>query len=173
MVMGVVDFILKHPHSLQMWIFKYLQEDLLWCWKGRWWCDYWIWFLNSHTISQCEYSSTFKKIYLYVEKGDVSSGYGSMNNHTYLYHNGFELFMNDSNSIDTDINDTLQNGHMSSWIGLLNSHTLLQDNESSKPNEKNMSVDNGYVNGNYFYINSSTGYIIKNHNYIDYTQIRY
>ena len=35
-------------------------------------------FLNSHNISQCEYSSTFKKINDDVEEGDgdVSSGYG-------------------------------------------------------------------------------------------------
>ena len=32
-----------------------------------------------------------------------------------------------------------------------------------------MSVDNGDVNVKYFYMNSSTGYDIKNHNSIDYT----
>ena len=31
--------------------------------------------------------------------------------------------MNDNNSIDTDMNDTLQNGDISSGIGLLNGHT--------------------------------------------------
>ena len=41
-------------------------------------------FLNSHTLSQHEYSSTFKNIDGDVDKGDVSSGCGSMNTHTYL-----------------------------------------------------------------------------------------
>ena len=34
----------------------------------------------------------------------------------------------------------------------------------------NMSVENGDVNVDYFYINSSTVYVINNHNYIDYTK---
>ena len=38
--------------------------------------------LNSHTISQCEYSSTFKEIDGDAENVDVSSGYGSMNRNT-------------------------------------------------------------------------------------------
>ena len=40
--------------------------------------------------------------------------------------------MNDDDMIDTDMNDTLHNGYVSSAIGLINSHTLPQDNESSK-----------------------------------------
>ena len=36
----------------------------------------------------------------------------------------------------------------------------------------NMSVENGDVNVDYFYINSSTVYVINNHNYIDYTKKR-
>ena len=36
-----------------------------------------------------------------------------------------------------------------------------------------MSVENGDVNVDYFYINSSTGNFINNHNYIDYTNRRY
>ena len=55
---------------------------------------------------------------------------------------------------DTDMNDNLQNGYMSSGIGLLNSHTLPQDNESSKLNKNNMSFENG----DYFYMNSFTGF---------------
>ena len=37
-------------------------------------------------------------------------------------------------------------------------------------NEFNMSVDNGDVNGEYFYMNSSTGSEFKNHSYIEYTK---
>ena len=36
----------------------------------------------------------------------------------------------------------------------------------------NIGVDNGDVNGDYFYMNSSTGSVIKNHNLIDYTKKR-
>ena len=36
----------------------------------------------------------------------------------------------------------------------------------------NMSVTNGYVNGEYYYMNVSTRYIIKNHNSVDYTNKR-
>ena len=50
-----------------------------------------------------------------------------MNNHTYLQHNGLESLMNDHDSIDTDMNDTEQNGDVSSGIGLLKIHTLPQD----------------------------------------------
>ena len=70
------------------------------------------------------------------------------------------------------MNDTLQNGDVSSGIGLLNSHNISQDNESSKLNKMNTSFDNGDVNGDYCYINSSTGYDIKNHNSIDCTNKR-
>ena len=45
-------------------------------------------FYNSHTLSQHEYASTFKKIDVDVEKGDVVSGYGSMNINTDLQQNG-------------------------------------------------------------------------------------
>ena len=72
--------------------------------------------------------------------------------------------------IDTDMNGTLHNGAVSSGIVLLNFHTLPQDNESSKVNDMNISVDNGDFNGDYFCINSSTGYVINNHNPIDYTK---
>ena len=46
-------------------------------------------FLNSHTLSHCEDSSTLNNIGDGFERGGVSSGYGSMNSHTYLQHNGF------------------------------------------------------------------------------------
>ena len=64
-----------------------------------------------------------------VEKGDVSSVYGSINIHNYLQQNGLESLMNDNTRNETDMNATLQNGDVSSGIGLLNSHTLPQDNE--------------------------------------------
>ena len=35
-----------------------------------------------------------------------------------------------------------------------------------------MSADNGVVNGGYYYINSSTGYVINNNNFIEYTKKR-
>ena len=80
--------------------------------------------------------------------------------------------MNDNNRIDTDMNDNLQNGDISSGSGLLNRHTLLQDNEQSKINEMNTSVENGDVNGYYLHMNSYTGSVINNHNSIDYTKKR-
>ena len=129
-------------------------------------------FFNSHTLSQHEYSSTFKNIDGDVDKGDVSSGCGSMNTHTYLQLNDLESLMKDNYRIDSYTNDTLQNGDTSSGIGLLNSHTLHQADEQSKVNEINMSVDNGDVNGDNFYMNSSTGSVIRNHNSIDYTKKR-
>ena len=80
--------------------------------------------------------------------------------------------MNDNDRIDTDMNETLHNGYVSSGIGLLNSHTLPQDNESSKLDDMNVSVGNSDINGDYFYMNTSTGYVINNHNSIDYTKKR-
>ena len=64
------------------------------------------------------------------------------------------------------MNETLKNGCVSTGIGLINSHTLPQDKESSKLNEINTSVDNSDVNFYYCFNNSSTGYIINNHNSI-------
>ena len=64
-----------------------------------------------------------------TEKGDVISGYGSMNNHADLKHNGLESLMNDNDRNYTYINVTLQNGDVIIGIGLLNSHTPPQDNE--------------------------------------------
>ena len=63
-----------------------------------------------------------------VENIDVSSEYGSMNNHTDVQQNGLEPLMNDNAMNDIDINATLHNGDVSSEIGLLDSHTLPQDN---------------------------------------------
>ena len=59
-----------------------------------------------------------------------------MNSRTDLQQNGFESLINDNYGIDTDMNEALQNGDVSSVIGLLNIHTLSQDNESS-----NLSLD--------------------------------
>ena len=78
--------------------------------------------------------------------------------------------MKDNDSIDTDMNETLQNGDVSSGIGLIKIHYLPQANELRKTNGMNMSVDNGDVNGDYYYMNSSTGSVIRNHNSIDYAK---
>ena len=59
------------------------------------------------------------------------------------------------------MNANLQNGHVSSEIGLPIRHTLPQYNESSNLDEMNMSIENGDINGGYFYMNSSTGSIKK------------
>ena len=40
-------------------------------------------FRHPHSLPKRGDSSTFNNIYGYVDKGDVSSGYGSMNIHTY------------------------------------------------------------------------------------------
>ena len=74
--------------------------------------------------------------------------------------------------IDTDMNETLYDGDVSSGIGLLKSYTPPQSNKSGKRNDMNMTVDNYYVNGYYCYINSYTGSFINNHNSIDYTKKR-
>ena len=91
-----------------------------------------------------------------------------MNSHTNLQKNDLESFMKDNDCIGTDMNETFHNGYMSSGIGLLNSHNTPQDNEWSKPIEMNISFDNGDINGDYLYINSSTGSVIRNNNSIEY-----
>ena len=63
--------------------------------------------------------------------------------------------------IDTDMNETLHNGDVSIVIGLINSQTLPQSSKVSQLNDINISVDNGDVNGDYCYMNSSTGCVIK------------
>ena len=85
-------------------------------------------FLNSHTLSQREYSGIFNNIGGGVYKGDFNSAYGYMNVHTDSEQNNLVLFMKDNDKIDTGMNETLYNVDMSSVIGLLNSHTLLQAN---------------------------------------------
>ena len=51
-------------------------------------------YINSHNISQCDYSSTFKEMDGDAEKGVVSSGYGSMNIHTVYQLNCLKSLMN-------------------------------------------------------------------------------
>ena len=104
---------------------------------------------------------------------DVSSGYDYMNIHTDLQQIFLESFMNYNYRNDIDINDTLQNGHMSSEIGSLNRHTLPEDNKASNLNGINMSFDQGDLNGDYCYMYiSTTGYESNNHNSIHYTNKR-
>ena len=88
-----------------------------------------MWFLKSHNLYQRYDTSAFKNIYVDVEKDYVSSGYGSINSHTDLQQHYLESLMNDNDSIDTDMNDSLQNLDMSSWIGLLTIHTIPQANK--------------------------------------------
>ena len=85
-------------------------------------------FIKSHALSQCDYSSNFKQMYGDVEKWDVSSGYGSMNSHTFYQLNGFKSFMNFNYMDDMEASSNLQNVDVSSGIGLINRHTLPQCN---------------------------------------------
>ena len=80
--------------------------------------------------------------------------------------------MKDNDIIYTVINDTLKNVDVSSGIGLLNIHTIPHSSESSKVDDINMSVYNDDVNGDYFYINGSTEYVISYHNSVDYKKKR-
>ena len=92
-----------------------------------------------------------------VEKGDGSSGYGSMDNQTVYWHNGEKQLLHYNDMDDMDMNANLNNGDVSSGIGLPNRHTLLQYNEPSNLNDMNMGVENGDVNGGHCYMNSPTG----------------
>ena len=69
--------------------------------------------------------------------------------------------MNDNDNNDIDTNYTLHYVYVSSGIGLLNRQTPAQDNESINLNDMNMSVEIGDDNGDYCYVNSSTGSEIK------------
>ena len=71
------------------------------------------------------------------------------------------------------MNSNLHHGDVISEIGLLNSHTLPQYNKSSNSNYMNMSVGNVDVNGDYCYMNISTGYESKNRNSTVSTNKRY
>ena len=129
--------------------------------------------LYSHTISKCKYSITFKDMDGDVENGDISSGYGYMKTHADLQHNSLESLINDNDRNDIDMNYNLQNGYMINITGLLNSQNTPQYNESSNFNDMNMSVYNGDVNGDYYYINSTTVSESNNQNYINYTKKRW
>ena len=81
-------------------------------------------FINSHTNSQCNGSSTFKDMYGDIESGDVSSGYDSINCHTAYQQNGLKSLMDYNIKDDVNMNDNLQSGDLSSGIVLINSHIL-------------------------------------------------
>ena len=66
--------------------------------------------------------------------------------------------MNYNDIIDTDINENLKYGDVSSGIVLLKIHTLPQDNESIKSNGMYISVYNDDVNSNYCFTNGSPVY---------------
>ena len=91
-----------------------------------------------------------------------------MNSHTGLQQNHLESLIKFNYRTDTDMNETLQNVAVISVSGVLNSHTLPQTIKLSKLDEMNMSVDNVDVNGDYCYMNSSTVFVIRNHNSVDY-----
>ena len=88
-------------------------------------------FINSHTLSQCNYSSSFEYMENYVENGDVSGGHGSMKSHILYQHNILKPFMNSNNSDDMEMNADLNNSGVSFVIGSINSQYLYQFNESS------------------------------------------
>ena len=46
--------------------------------------------INSHTLSQCDDSSTFKDMDVDVENGDVSSENGSLRSHNFYQLNGMK-----------------------------------------------------------------------------------
>ena len=77
--------------------------------------------------------------------------------------------MNDNDRNNIDMNNNLWNGDVSIGIVLLNNRTLPQDKESNNLNDMNMSVDNGDVNGDYFYMNIFTRSYSNIQNFIDYT----
>ena len=73
----------------------------------------------------------------YVEKGDVSIGYGSMKIHTVYQYNFFKSLMNYNDRYDMEMNYNLQNRDVSSGTGLINSHTPPQCNKLSNLNDMN------------------------------------
>ena len=50
--------------------------------------------MKSHIIHQCNYSSTFKDMDGYVEKGNVRGGHGYINFHTFYQQNGLKPLIN-------------------------------------------------------------------------------
>ena len=75
-----------------------------------------IFFINSHTLSQCIYSIFFKEMDCFVENGDVSGGNGYMNSRILYQHNGLKP-LNNYNTIDNiDMNADLKNNDASSGI---------------------------------------------------------
>ena len=129
-------------------------------------------YINSHTLSKCNYSSTFKYMDGYFENGDVSSGCGSMNIYTVYQQNGFQSLIKYNDNDGIDMNAYLHNGDVSSRIGLINIHTISQFNEPSNLDEMNWGVENVDFSGGRFYINIHTLSEAKNHNSIYYTNKR-
>ena len=63
-----------------------------------------------------------------AEKGDLSSGYGSMISHTLYQPNDLKSLINYNDRDDMEMNDNLHNGYVRSLIGLINSYTIPQCN---------------------------------------------
>ena len=64
-----------------------------------------------------------------------------------------------------DMNDNLQNLYVSSVISLIYRHTLPEYKDWSNLNDMNMGIENSNVNGDHYYMNSSTESESKNHNF--------
>ena len=64
-----------------------------------------------------------------------------MNNHTVYQHNGSISLMNYNDRDDSDRNDSLHYGDVSSGVGLINIHALPQHNKSNNLNDMNMGVE--------------------------------
>ena len=66
-----------------------------------------IFFINSHNISQCNYSSNFKEIEGDVENGGVSSGHGSINRICFDQQMGLKSSINYNDRYDMEMNADL------------------------------------------------------------------
>ena len=86
-------------------------------------------FINSHTLSPYNESSSFYVMYRDIETGAVSGGHGSINRQTIYQNNGLSSLINSNNSDDIKMNGFLNNGDVSCANGFINNHTLYQCNE--------------------------------------------
>ena len=81
-------------------------------------------FINSHTLSPYNESSSFYVMDRDVETGDVSGGHGYINSQTIYQNNGLSSLINSNNSYDIEMNGYLKNGDVSCGNGFINIHTL-------------------------------------------------
>ena len=76
-------------------------------------------FINSHIISQCNDSSTFKDMDGDVEICDVRGGNDYMNSHNIYQHNSLKPLINLSHRDGIEMNTDLKNGDVSCGVGLI------------------------------------------------------